>query len=150
MHKAPNNTLFDQPSPVVSSVPVAEGQSPLRAIDTGAMRRPAFEPQHPAWYLKAALTEPTLMVTRRIGMKKILSLALFALALTTTATAWGQDNSVGTWKANVAKCRYTPAPWPVTSLTVTREAAPGGIKVTNTGMRSDGSAINTTYTAKYD
>jgi hypothetical protein len=83
-------------------------------------------------------------------MRKILSLALFALALTATATAWGQDNSVGTWKANVAKSKYTPAPWPVTSLTVTREAAPGGIKVTNIGTRSDGSAINATYTAKYD
>ncbi len=83
-------------------------------------------------------------------MRKILGLALFALALTTTATAWGQDNSVGTWKANVAKSKYTPAPWPVASLTVSREAAPGGIKVTNTGMRKDGSAINASYTAKYD
>ncbi len=36
------------------------------------------------------------------------------------------------------------------SLTVSREAAPGGIKVTNTGTRKDGSAINASYTAKYD
>ena len=36
------------------------------------------------------------------------------------------------------------------SLTVTREAAPGGVKVTNTGMRTDGSTINATYTAEYD
>jgi hypothetical protein len=38
----------------------------------------------------------------------------------------------------------------VKSLTVTREAAPGGIKVTNTGMRTDGSAINASYSANYD
>jgi hypothetical protein len=83
-------------------------------------------------------------------MRKILTLALFALAISTTVSAWGADNSIGTWKADVAKCQYTPAPWPVKSLTVTREAAPGGVKVTNTGMRTDGSAINASYTAKYD
>src|SRR6266700_6904264 len=58
-HKLPNNTLSDHPRPVVSSVPVANGQSPPRAIGKGAIRRPAFEPHHPAWYPKAALTEPT-------------------------------------------------------------------------------------------
>ena len=83
-------------------------------------------------------------------MRRIFSVALIALAITTTVSAWGQDNSLGTWKANIAKTKYTPAPWPVTSLTVTREAAQGGVKVTNTGMRRDGSAINTSYTAKYD
>jgi hypothetical protein len=83
-------------------------------------------------------------------MRKILSLALFALAITTTMSAWGADNSIGTWKANIAKSKYTPAPWTVKSLTATREAAPGGVKVTNTGMRTDGSAINASYTAKYD
>ena len=83
-------------------------------------------------------------------MRKILSLALFALVITTTVSAWGADNSLGTWKANIAKSKYTPAPWPVKSLTVTREAAPGGVKVTNVGMRTDGSAINASYTATYD
>jgi hypothetical protein len=83
-------------------------------------------------------------------MRKIFSVALFALAITTTLSAWCADNTLGTWKANVAKCKYTPAPWPVKSLSVTREAAPGGVKVTNTGVRADGSPINTSYTAKYD
>jgi hypothetical protein len=83
-------------------------------------------------------------------MRKICSVALFALAITVTSSAWGADNSLGTWKANIAKTRYTPAPWPVKSLTVTREAAPGGVKVTNMGMRRDGSPINSTYTAKYN
>ncbi len=83
-------------------------------------------------------------------MRKILTLALCALAIATTVSAWGADNSLGTWKANVAKCKYTPAPWPVKSLTVTREAAPGGVKVTNVGTRTDGMALNASYTAKYD
>jgi 2',3'-cyclic-nucleotide 2'-phosphodiesterase (5'-nucleotidase family) len=83
-------------------------------------------------------------------MRKLLSLTLLVLATTFTVYAQGADNSLGTWKANTAKSRYTPAPWPVKSLTVTREAAPGGVKVTNTGTRTDGSVINATYTAKYD
>ena len=83
-------------------------------------------------------------------MRKVFSLALFALVITTAVSAWGADNSLGSWKANMAKSKYTPAPWPVKSLTVTREAAPGGVKVTNSGMRTDGSAINSTYTATYD
>jgi hypothetical protein len=83
-------------------------------------------------------------------MRKILCVALFALATTMTLSAAGPDHSLGTWKANVAKSKYTPAPWPVKDLTVTREAAPGGVKVTNVGTRTDGSAINSSYTAKYD
>lgn len=83
-------------------------------------------------------------------MRKLLGLALFALATTIIVSAGGTDNSLGTWTANVAKCKYTPAPWPVKSLTVTREAAPGGVKVTNKGTRTNGSPINATYTAKYD
>jgi hypothetical protein len=78
------------------------------------------------------------------------TLALFVLATTLTVSAGGADHSLGTWKANVAKSKYTPAPWPVKSLTVTREAAGGGVKVTNTGKRTDGSSINASYTAKYD
>jgi len=83
-------------------------------------------------------------------MRNMLCVALFALATTMTLSAAPPDHSLGTWKANVAKCKYTPAPWPVKALTVTREAAPGGVKVTNVGTRTDGSPINATYTAKYD
>jgi hypothetical protein len=67
-----------------------------------------------------------------------------------SAVAMAADNSTGTWKANLDKTKYTPAPWPVKSVTSVREAVPGGIKVTNTGERTNASAINSTYTAKYD
>jgi hypothetical protein len=83
-------------------------------------------------------------------MRRILSLALAALALTTTLVALEGDNSLGTWKANIAASKYTPVPLPVKSLLVVREAVPGGVKVANTGERIDGTAINTTYSANYD
>lgn len=82
-------------------------------------------------------------------MRGTFSRALVVLAITAVA-ALGADNSIGTWKLNIAKSNYKPAPFPVKSLTSVREAAPGGVKVTNTGERTDGAAINATYTAKYD
>jgi hypothetical protein len=82
-------------------------------------------------------------------MRTILTNALIALAITTVA-ALGADNTLGTWKLNVAKSKYTPAPMPIKSLTVMREASDGGVKQTTTGERADGTAIQASYTAKYD
>jgi hypothetical protein len=82
-------------------------------------------------------------------MRTILTTALIALAIT-TAAAIGADNTLGTWKLDVAKSKYTPAPMPIKSLTITREASDGGVKHTTTGERADGTAINASYTAKYD
>jgi hypothetical protein len=78
------------------------------------------------------------------------TLALATLAIATTVFALTVDNSVGTWKANITASKYTPAPWPVKSLTVVREAVPGGVRVTNTGERTDGTPITSSYTAIYD
>jgi hypothetical protein len=75
--------------------------------------------------------------------------ALVVLAIA-AVTAWGADNSLGVWKVNIAKSKYTPAPMPLKSYTAVREAVPGGVKVTLTGERTDGTAINASYTAKYD
>jgi len=82
-------------------------------------------------------------------MRNLLTKAALALGIMTIA-AFGADNSIGTWKLNLEKSKYTPAPMPVKSLTVTREAADGGVKVTTTGEQADGTAINGSYTAKYD
>lgn len=82
-------------------------------------------------------------------MRTILNTTLLALAITTVA-AFGADNTIGTWKLNVAKSTYTPAPMPVKSLTVTREASDGGVKQTVTGERADGTPASGSYTAKYD
>ena len=83
-------------------------------------------------------------------MRRIFSLALIVLAIACAAPAFGADNSLGTWKANLEKTKYTPAPWPVKTVTSVREAVPDGVKVTSTGERTDGTAINASYTAKYD
>jgi hypothetical protein len=82
-------------------------------------------------------------------MRTILTSALIALAITTSA-ARGADHSIGTWKLNAEKSTYTPAPMPVKSLTVTREASDGGVTATITGEQANGTPINATYTAKYD
>ena len=83
-------------------------------------------------------------------MRRIFSLALIVLAISSATAAFGADNSLGAWKVNIEKTKYTPAPWPVKTVTAVREAVPGGVKVTNTGERADGTAINSSYTAKYD
>ena len=82
-------------------------------------------------------------------MRSILTTLCVAMTISTVA-AFGADNSLGTWKLNVAKSKYTPAPMPIKSLTVMREASDGGVKQTTTGERADGTAINASYTAKYD
>jgi hypothetical protein len=82
-------------------------------------------------------------------MPQFLSRAFFALVIT-TVTAVGADNSLGTWKLNQEQSKYTPAPFPIKSLTSVRESSGGGVKVTVTGERSNGARINTQYTTKYD
>src|ERR1700690_2961071 len=69
-------------------------------------------------------------------MRRMFSSVLAVLAITAVA-ALGADSSIGTWKVHVAKSKYTPAPFPVKSLTSVREAAPDGVKVTNRGERAD-------------
>lgn len=73
-----------------------------------------------------------------------LSLAVFTMA------AFGADNSFGTWKLNISKSKFDHGPAPVKSLTSTREAADGGVKVTTTREQANGTPINSSYTAKYD
>lgn len=82
-------------------------------------------------------------------MRSILGNALIALTITTFA-ALAADNTLGTWKLSVEKSKYTPAPIPLKSLTTNREASDGGVRVTTTGEQADGTAINATYTVKYD
>ena len=82
-------------------------------------------------------------------MRQLACRILFVLAAAATA-AFGADNSLGTWKLNMEKSKYTGAPMPVKSLTITREAADGGVKVTVTGEQANGTAINSSYIAKYD
>ena len=82
---------------------------------------------------------------RKIVAKLMIGLAIAAIGM------FGADNSIGTWKRNVAKSKSTPPGTnPITSLTMVREASDGGLKSASTGQRKDGTAINSSYTAKYD
>jgi hypothetical protein len=81
-------------------------------------------------------------------MRNIL-VKLFTVLLMTVVGAFGADESLGTWKLNMGKSKFNPTA-PVKSLTTTREAAEGGVKLTTTGEQADGTKINSSYTAKYD
>jgi len=82
---------------------------------------------------------------RRVVTKLIVTIAITAIGI------FAADNSLGTWKRNIEKTKYKPAPTnPITSMTMVREASDGGVKVTATGERKDGSPINYSYTVKYD
>ncbi|MEP7367920.1 MAG: hypothetical protein ABI972_32050 [Acidobacteriota bacterium] len=80
------------------------------------------------------------------------SVAKIAIGLAVSAVLmFGADNSIGTWKRNIAKSKYTPAVAnPVTSLTIVNSAAPGGVTTSVTGARKDGTPIKSDYTVKYD
>ncbi len=81
-------------------------------------------------------------------MRKGLTLVFALLAL--TAAAFAADNSIGTWKMDVAKSIQAPGMSPVKTLMVVRKAVDGGVETTVTGEREDGSKIATSYRAKYD
>jgi hypothetical protein len=82
-------------------------------------------------------------------MRIFLTNTFLALAITAVA-GFGADNTIGTWKLNIEKSKYSPAPMPLKNLTVTRESSDGGVKVTATADLASGTTINGSYTAKYD
>ena len=82
-------------------------------------------------------------------MRNRLFITLLVAALAFTVAAWGADSNVGTWKANIAKSKYSPGPAPK-SQTLTIEAHDGGIKYSSHGENADGSTIHVEFTAKYD
>jgi hypothetical protein len=72
-------------------------------------------------------------------------LGLFALAITLSAA----DSTIGAWKLNVAKSKYSPGP-PPQSGTVTYEETADGIRRSGETIAADGSKTSFEYTAKYD
>lgn len=81
---------------------------------------------------------------RSIAAKLVIGLAITAIGL------FGADSSLGTWKFNAAKSKST-ATNPLKSRTDIYEATPdGGVKVTSTQQRKDGTSNSYSYTFKYD
>jgi hypothetical protein len=85
-------------------------------------------------------------------MKKIaanLSMMLMGLAIT-AVVASAADSTVGTWKLNPAKSKFTGS-FVVKSQTDVREATPdGGVKVTRDGQLGDGTPVKGSFSYKYD
>ena len=77
-------------------------------------------------------------------------LAIPTVLVAMVAISFGADNTIGTWKYNSAKSKGVPGVPAITNLTVTREATPGGVKITAKGERADGSKIDNVTDAKYD
>lgn len=78
------------------------------------------------------------------------SLVILALAaLATTSTLWAANASIGTWKYNAGKSKFSPGP-AYKSRTVKVEAHGEGIKVTVDGVSGDGSKHGYSYTANFD
>src|SRR5262245_41215250 len=76
---------------------------------------------------------------------------LLITLLALTIACFSADNSLGTWKRNIEKSKTKlPQSNPIKTLTMVREAAGNGVKVTNTGTRADGSPANWSHTAQYD
>jgi hypothetical protein len=90
------------------------------------------------------LSEKEEQTMGRIAAKLVIGMAITAIGM------FGADSSIGTWKYNVAKSK-TISTNPLKSRTEVWEATPdGGVKVTRTGQRADGTAETGGFTAKYD
>ena len=81
-------------------------------------------------------------------MRKSLVILVLA-ALASTSTLLAANASIGTWKYNPAKSKFSPGP-PYKSRTVKVEAHGEGIKVTVEGVSGDGSKHGYSYTANFD
>ena len=78
-------------------------------------------------------------------------LKMVAMTAVTAISVLAADNSLGTWKRNIDKSNYSPMPPnPLKNQTTVREAADGGVKVTNKGQRADGTPVDISYIVKYD
>jgi len=78
------------------------------------------------------------------------SLVILVLAsLASTSSLLAANASIGTWKYNAAKSKFSPGP-PYKSRTVKVEPHGEGIKVTVEGVSGDGSKHGYSYTANFD
>ncbi len=81
---------------------------------------------------------------RSIAAKLFVGMALTAIGM------FGADSTLGTWKFNAAKSK-TAAGFQIKQQTDVRVATPdGSVKVTRTGQMADGTAVNFSFTYKYD
>lgn len=77
--------------------------------------------------------------------------AVIAVALLSSGPLLAQSNLfIGTWKLNVAKCKYVNVPIQAKSETRTLEAQGDTVKISLDGVDGDGTRIAYSYTSKFD
>ena len=81
-------------------------------------------------------------------LRSTCAVALVVLALGISAMAQG-NSSVGTWKLDVAKSKYSPGPAPKSS-TLKIEASGMGVTSTIDTVQADGTTQHITYGGAYD
>ena len=81
--------------------------------------------------------------------KTLVSISAAVIWLAAASFVYAADPSLGTWKLNVAKSKFTPGPAPK-SGTVTYEAVGDAVKRTGEQIAADGKKSRFTYTAKFD
>ena len=91
------------------------------------------------------------MNNRKCIMKTTaVAIALFAVGF--VAPAFAQDAHIGTWKEDIAKSTFSPAPTGPAPMSVTRiyEAYGIGLKATLTTVRADGKSRTSSWSAHFD
>jgi hypothetical protein len=87
---------------------------------------------------------------RSILSRLILGMAAVAFAATVSSvSAQATDPSLGNWKLNLEKSKYSPGPAPK-SQTVKRELVGTSVKSTVETVNADDSKTTVVYTANYD
>lgn len=81
--------------------------------------------------------------------KTLMSISAVVVWFAAASFMYAADASLGTWKLNVAKSKFTPGPAPK-SATVTYEAVGDAVKRTGEQIAADGKKSSLAYTAKFD
>jgi hypothetical protein len=86
---------------------------------------------------------------RAVMLGVIVTLGVVLGASLVRVSAQASNPTIGTWKLNVEKSKYSPGPAPQ-NQTMKIEAAGDGEKATTEGVNAAGTATMTQYTAQYD
>ncbi len=81
--------------------------------------------------------------------KTLMSISAVVVWFAAASFVYAADASLGTWKLNVAKSKFTPGPAPK-SATVTYEAVGDAVKRSGDIISADGKKSSPAYTAKFD
>ncbi len=68
------------------------------------------------------------------------------------AALWAADNPlIGTWKLNLARCKFTAGfPVPKSRIVKYEASGPNGMKYTNDTIQADGSPLHVEYVVQFD